>query len=147
MKKVIVVCLIVILAMSVFAACGSNSSNRTNNAEKTENSYYSWIGRFELAKIELNGSTIVKEEIEKMGGHANQYVIFQQGGTGEAALSTGSADTPLEVTDFTYTYELADEAGEMFLRDDGGSLNIRFNLKDGVLTFDLYGATMTFKKN
>ena len=146
MKKFIALCLVVVLAANIFAACGSNSISRAGNTEKNKSSSYSWTGRFELAEIELNGSTFVKEDIEKMGGHANQYVIFNQGGTGEAALSTGNADTPLEVFEFTYTYDMVYETGEMVLQDEGDPLDVRFALKDGVLIFDFYGATMTFKK-
>ena len=154
MKKFISLLLVLSLCVGLLAFTGcaiqsssNHSNNKTNdNRTDSESSYYGWVGRFELTKLELNGSTFVKEDIREMGGHADQYVIFNQDGTGRAGLSVSSSDSPLEVMDFTYSYDLVYQSGEMHLRDENGSLDMRFKLSNGVLTFDFYGATMTFKK-
>ena len=146
MKKIISVLLVIVLVMGVFAGCGSGGSYLGSKDNDEETSYYNWVGRFELQKMELNGSTFVKADIAKMGGHADQYVVLNENGTGRVGLSTSSSDSPLFVYDVTYTYDVTYQSGYINVVDGGERFELRFEISGNLLTLEFYGAKMTFKK-
>ena len=145
MKKIISVLLVIVLVMGVFAACGSGSSSPANNDGGEETSYYSWVGRFELYKWEMNGTILVGDDIAQVC-HPDQYVILNKNGTGRVGLSTSSADFPLFVYDVTYSYDLSYQNGYMYVVDEGERFELRFEISGNLLTLEFYGAKMTFKK-
>ena len=140
MKKTIAVALIVILAMSVFAGCNSDNSNAGGN----ESSYYSWVGQFDLEKIELNENIFVKKDFPSLNFHTDQHITLNMDYSGELAISCYTDDSPLETLDIKYEYDMLYQSGYLFV--DGSSGRIRFTLQNGVLVFEVLGATWTFQK-
>jgi len=149
MKKIISVLLVIAIVTSIFAACGSNGSgngvsNGVSSGGKAETSYYSWVGRFDLYKWEMNGTVLVGDDIAQ-ACHPDQYVLFNKNGTGQVAFSLYPDKAP-EVCDIKYTYDLAYQNGYINVFDEGESLELRFEISGNLLTLELYGAKMTFKK-
>lgn len=140
----IVLCLSAILVSGVFAGCTHEGGAANGSHTSDESSYLSWIGRFQLEKMELNGSIFVKSDFESMRVHPNQYVILNRDGTGELAIATYPSDYPLEPVRISYTFDLANESG--YISIEGYSDRMRFTLNNGVLVLDAIGATWTFKK-
>ena len=144
MKKILSVLLVVVLVMGVFAACGSGSSSPANNDGGEETSYYCWVGRFELYKWEMNGTVLVGDDIAQVC-HPDQYVILNKNGTGKVAFSLYPDRVP-EVCDISYSYDLSYQNGYMYVVDEGERFELRFEISGNLLTLELYGAKMTFKK-
>ena len=145
--------MIVALVASTFAGCGSKrtttpiSGNSGNKPTTGESSYLSWVGRFELEKVEVMGNVIVKKDFPEFHYHTNQHITLNKDGTGKLAISTNSTIIPLETKDITYTYDALYQNGEIFWTDDlYEKQEIEFTLVDGVLQFEVQGGIFTFKK-
>ena len=140
MKRIIALILLLVFCLTL-CACGSGS---INDEEKDENSYYSWVGRFDLEKIELFENVFVKKDFPSLNMHTNQHITLNKGGSGKLAISCYTDDLPLETLDIEYEYDMTYQSGYIFM--DGSSERIRFTLRNGVLVFEALGATWTFKK-
>ena len=147
MKKIISVLLVIVLVMGVFAGCGSDGSYRSgrDDDDKEETSHYSWVGRYELYKWEMNGTVLVGDDIAQVC-HPDQYVILNKNGTGKVGLSTSSSNSPLFRYDVTYTYDVTYQSGYINVVDGGDRFELRFEISGKFLSFELYGAKLTFKK-
>ena len=144
MKKIISVLLVIVLVMGVFAGCSSGGSYLGSKDNDEETSYYSWVGRFELYKWEMNGTVLVGDDIAQVC-HPDQYVILNKNGTGKIAFSLYANKVP-EAFDINYSYDLSYQNGYMYVVDEGERFELRFEISGKLLTLELYGAKLTFKK-
>ena len=145
-KTIVALGLSVILTVSILAGCESTTSGGiTSNQENKESTYLSWVGQFELEKIEVFGNVFVKEDFSDLHYHTNQHITLNKDGTGELAISVYTTELPLETMDIEYTYDMAHQSGYISLVGDS-SEKIKFTLVDGVLTFEVLEAIWTFKK-
>ena len=151
MKRIITALLLCCLLLSLWACAPSNSLSGTNNKSSQNlndtntqgTSYYKWVGKYELEKIELNGSVFyAKDFADTTGWNSNQYVQLNQDYTGELAVT--SVPGPAFLYRIRYSYDIAHESGYIYPEDISES--IRFQVTNDSLIFDLQGATWTFKK-
>jgi len=143
MKRIFTVLLLCCLLLNL-CACTSTNIGADDLTDMQGSSYYKWIGRFNLEKWKLNGTTLYADDYTEMGMHGDMYVILRKDYTATLALSLYSNDKPLEILEARYDYDITYDSGYFYI--DGSSDRIRFEFHGDRLKFEFYGATLTFKK-
>lgn len=149
-KKTTALILTAFLLLTTMCACSNSpvSSNSGNDAYSNQsaeqgNTYLKWVGRFNLEKIELNGSIFYAKDFEETTGWPeDQYILLNQNLTGKMAMSC--VPGAIRTVDISYSYDIAEESGYIHIIEY--SEKIRFEMHGEKIVFDYYGATWTFKK-